>query len=167
MSVTLRPYRRGGWEVDIRVVSPDGVRQIRERKRAPMSSRSTAMRWAESRERVLFQRLMDPSQPKVTRKEVPTLAGLTHTGVHVLRHTFCSHLSMRGAPVRAIQELAGHQDLSMTQRYMHLSPAALDDAIRLLDQPGAPGVQRAVDQSFGDGVETGGRRVKTINKTGH
>jgi site-specific recombinase XerD len=32
---------------------------------------------------------------------------------------------MRGAPARAIQELAGHQDLATTQRYMHLSPAAL------------------------------------------
>ena len=56
-------------------------------------------------------------------------------GVHILRHTFCSHLSMRGAPARAIQELAGHADLTMTQRYMHLSPAALDAAIKLLDEP--------------------------------
>lgn len=54
-------------------------------------------------------------------------------GIHILRHTFCSHLAMRGAPARAIQELAGHQDLSTTQRYMHLSPAALDAAIRLLE----------------------------------
>jgi integrase len=57
-------------------------------------------------------------------------------GVHVLRHTFCSHLAMRGAPARAIQELAGHSELGMTQRYMHLSPAALDAAIRLLDGRG-------------------------------
>ena len=28
------------------------------------------------------------------------------TGVHILRHTFCSHLAMRGAPGRSIQELA-------------------------------------------------------------
>jgi site-specific recombinase XerD len=54
-------------------------------------------------------------------------------GIHILRHTFCSHLAMRGAPARAIQELAGHQDLGTTQRYMHLSPAALDAAIRLLE----------------------------------
>jgi len=64
-------------------------------------------------------------------------------GVHILRHTFCSHLAMRGAPARAIQELAGHVDLSMTQRYMHLSPAALDAAIRLLEEPAGPvGVKR-------------------------
>ena len=60
---------------------------------------------------------------------------MSRDGVHILRHTFCSHLAMRGAPARAIQELAGHQELAMTQRYMHLSPAALDAAIQLLDRP--------------------------------
>jgi integrase len=75
-------------------------------------------------------------------------AGLPSNGPHRLRHTFCSHLAMRGAPARAIQELAGHRDLSTTQRYMHLSPAALDSAIRLLDTPGLPG-------NHGDILETG------------
>jgi integrase len=60
-------------------------------------------------------------------------AGVPVSGAHRLRHTFCSHLAMRGAPARAIQELAGHQDLITTQRYMHLSPAAVDNAIRLLE----------------------------------
>jgi hypothetical protein len=54
---------------------------------------------------------------------------------------------MRGAPAKAIQELAGHRDLSTTQRYMHLSPAAVEGAIRLLEQP-APVSQ------FGDILET-------------
>ena len=63
-------------------------------------------------------------------------AGLYNNGPHMLRHTFCSHLAMRGAPARAIQELAGHADLTTTQRYMHLSPAAIDSAIRLLETPG-------------------------------
>jgi site-specific recombinase XerD len=60
-------------------------------------------------------------------------------GIHILRHTFCSHLAMRGAPVRAIQELAGHEDLTTTQRYMHISPAAIEGAIRLLDHPAGLG----------------------------
>jgi hypothetical protein len=47
---------------------------------------------------------------------------------------------MRGAPARAIQDLAGHQDLTTMQRYMHLSPAALDSAIRLLDPLECPEV---------------------------
>ena len=67
-------------------------------------------------------------------------ANLSNTGVHVLRHTFCSHLSMRGAPVRAIQVAAGHANLSTTERYMHLSPAALEEAIRLLEGPKTPPV---------------------------
>ena len=58
-----------------------------------------------------------------------------HAGPHVLRHTFCSHLSMRGAPARAVQKLAGHRDLGTTQRYMHLSPLAIEAAIRLLELP--------------------------------
>jgi site-specific recombinase XerD len=71
-------------------------------------------------------------------------------GPHVLRHTFCSHLAMRGAPARAVQELAGHRDLGTTQRYMHLSPLAIESAIRLLELP-AP---MARPQNFGDILET-------------
>ena len=62
-------------------------------------------------------------------------AGLTKHGVHILRHSFCSHLAMRRAPFRAIQELAGHGSLSVTSRYMHLTPSAVEGAIRLLEQP--------------------------------
>jgi site-specific recombinase XerD len=61
-------------------------------------------------------------------------AELKHRGIHILRHTFCSHLAMHGAPARAIQLFAGHANLRTTERYMHLSPAALDGAIRLLEQ---------------------------------
>jgi integrase-like protein len=63
---------------------------------------------------------------------------------HILRHTFCSRLVMVGAPAKAIQELAGHQHLSTTQRYMHLSPAAKSAAIRMLEtkEKGATGWRR-------------------------
>jgi integrase len=75
-------------------------------------------------------------------------AGLEPTrSLHVLRHTFCSRLAMKGAPAKAIQELAGHQNLGTTLRYMHLSPAARESAIQLLDGPAQRGIR-------GDIVET-------------
>lgn len=61
-------------------------------------------------------------------------SGLRSIGSHVLRHTFCSHLAMRGAAPKAVQELAGHSTLTMTMRYMHLAPTALREAIGLLDR---------------------------------
>ncbi|HXX65853.1 MAG TPA: tyrosine-type recombinase/integrase [Polyangiaceae bacterium] len=69
-------------------------------------------------------------------------AGLPVMGsLHKLRHTFCSHLAMRGASPKAIQELAGHESLTTTLRYMHLAPSERDRAIALLDAP--PGAPRA------------------------
>ena len=71
-------------------------------------------------------------------------AGLAATGnMHILRHTFCSHLAMRGAPAKAIQDLAGHQHLSTTMRYMHLSPSERERAIGLLNERGAHGTLAA------------------------
>lgn len=56
--------------------------------------------------------------------------------LHILRHTFCSHLSMRGVPPAVIQKLAGHQSLTTTLRYMHLQAGETDRAIRMLDRGG-------------------------------
>jgi integrase len=73
-------------------------------------------------------------------------AGVNKHGVHILRHTFCSRLAMKNAPMKSIQELAGHADLSTTMRYMHLSPASRDGAIRLLERgnSGETGIPVAV-----------------------
>lgn len=54
--------------------------------------------------------------------------------LHILRHTFCSRLAARNVPMLSIRELAGHQSLETTQRYMHLSSAAPREAIALLDR---------------------------------
>jgi integrase len=78
------------------------------------------------------------------------------TGVHILRHTFCSHLMMRGGLQGAIQRLVGHQDATMTQRYMHLSPDAVDGTIQLLERGRAP-------QADGDIVETAGSAERKVS----
>ena len=115
--------------------------------------------------RVLCDRDGGAFTPKMVSDHVRRAArraGLVNKGVHVLRHTFCSHLAMRGAPARAIQELAGHQELGTTQRYMHLSPAALDAAIRLLEHTGPAEAGHYVDR--GDIVETErGRSEKVLS----
>jgi integrase len=63
--------------------------------------------------------------------------------LHILRHTFCSHLAMRGAPPLAIQQLAGHTSLRTTMRYMHLSPTEAKRAIGLLDENRSHGFSAA------------------------
>jgi integrase len=63
--------------------------------------------------------------------------------LHILRHTFCSHLAMRGVPATVIQKLAGHKSLQTTLRYMHVSEGETDRAIRLLGRGGHGGVVAA------------------------
>jgi integrase len=60
-------------------------------------------------------------------------AGLRQIGWHALRHTFASNLVMRGAAMKAVQELLGHATMEMTNRYSHLSPEVSRHAVKLLD----------------------------------
>jgi len=60
-------------------------------------------------------------------------AGITDFRFHDLRHTYASLLTMMGVHIRALQELLGHKTLAMTQRYSHLAPEQLQNAVKLLD----------------------------------
>jgi integrase len=127
---------RSEWKGHVTTTKSGRVRHL------PLTTRLTAA-LKEARHLKSDRVLCDKDGASLTQKEVQVSMrrvarkAQVKPGVHILRHTFCSHLAMKGAPARAIQDLAGHQDLTTTQRYMHLSPAALDAAISLLDGPRA------------------------------
>ncbi len=49
------------------------------------------------------------------------LAGIKGLHFHDLRHTFCSNLIISGAGIKDAKEMIGHKDISMTDRYSHLT----------------------------------------------
>lgn len=107
---------------------------------------------------------LTPKAQRCSLGKAQRLANLRDKGPHTLRHSFCSHLAMRGAPAKAIQELAGHSDLTTTQGYMHLSPATLEASISLLERRTTAGVDATKGphsdsrtSELGDILETGRR----------
>lgn len=82
-----------------------------------------------------------PLTPKMVRRRMAKIEKAAELGgsgaLHILRHTYCSHLAMSGLTVHEIQKLAGHANLTTTLQYMHLSPthdlqksAGMLDALR-------------------------------------
>ena len=69
--------------------------------------------------------------------------------------------AMRGAPTKAIQELAGHSTIATTQKYMHLSPNIRNDAIKLLEMQSL-GNSWAEDPKTKQGLKT--RKFLTLVK---
>jgi len=86
-------------------------------------------------------------------------AGIEDFHFHDLRHTFASHLVMKGANLKAVQRLLGHSDSKMTDRYSHLSPDHLRESVNLLS--GLPSGKEMVNilplKSLKAGAGTGGR----------
>jgi len=54
------------------------------------------------------------------------------TKLHTLRHTFASHLVMKGVDLPTVKKLMGHSDIQTTMIYAHLAPDHLADAVTKL-----------------------------------
>jgi len=78
-------------------------------------------------------KMKQPLRRALTRAGINREEG--RIGWHDLRHTYASHLAMRGVPLKVIQELMGHVTIEMTERYAHLSPDTRREAVGVLDRP--------------------------------
>lgn len=56
-----------------------------------------------------------------------------HVVFHTLRHTFASWLAQHGTSLFSVQNLMGHSEYRMTQRYAHLSPDGMRRDVKILD----------------------------------
>ncbi len=73
-------------------------------------------------------RLTDRSIRRMILKYSRRIALHKEVSPHTLRHSFATHMLDRGADLRSVQELLGHENLSTTQIYTHVTTKRLKEA---------------------------------------
>ncbi len=66
-------------------------------------------------------------------KKFARKAGLEDFHAHSLRHKFATDLLERGADLKVVQELLGHENLSTTQVYLAVTSERMREAVNLLE----------------------------------
>jgi len=69
-----------------------------------------------------IQSRLKPILDKMFNAELETSDRKNRVVIHSLRHTFASHLAIKGTPIFTIQKLMNHKDIKQTMRYAKLAP---------------------------------------------
>lgn len=73
---------------------------------------------------------LQPTLNKLFNQGLKTNDSKNRVVVHTLRHTFASHLAIKGTPIFTIQKLLNHKDIKMTMRYAKLAPDSGRDMVK-------------------------------------
>lgn len=106
-------------------LTPIGSQAILALKRYFIARQSDSRMNTQYTHKVFLNKHGRPLSTRSVRRKLDkylTIAGLD-PGIspHTLRHSFATHLLNNGADLRSVQELLGHQSLSTTQVYTHLT----------------------------------------------
>jgi site-specific recombinase XerD len=70
---------------------------------------------------------------KEWRKIRTALGGDKEWVLHAFRHTYASRLVQRGVDLYTVMQLMGHSTFKVTERYAHLNPQKLLEAVKVLN----------------------------------